>query len=254
MSERNIKLLIEYEGTNFCGWQSQTNDKTIQDEIISAIKKVTQKTVKLTGAGRTDSQVHALGQVANFIIEHQLETGRFAEAINYYLNDEILIKSSTEVPADFDSRKSATFRRYRYLVSNEKSAIYRNLRWRLPEAINYDILRESAGLLAGEHDFSPFCVTSSLKENNNCHIYHSSWHRIGNLLVYEIRGNRFLHSMVRSLVGAMVNLALENQDKNRLNLTLGQFQDILNLKNEKRIVFTAPACGLYLVSVGYGDY
>ena len=186
-------------------------------------------------------------------IDHRLETERFAEAINSYLNDEILIKSSTEVPADFDSRKSATFRRYRYLVSNEKSAIYRNLRWRQPEVINLDILQESASFILGEHDFSPFCVTASLKENNNCHIYQSSWHKIGDLMVYEVRGNRFLHSMVRSLVGAMVNLALENQDKNKLNLTLSQFKDIINFENDKRIVFTAPACGLYLVSVGYGE-
>ncbi len=251
MSSKNIKLVIEYVGTNYSGWQSQEGPNTIQDEIQRAIFKVTGTEINLTAAGRTDAGVHALGQVANFHIDHRLEPERYKDAINNYLADDILIKSSCEVPPEFNSRKDAIFRRYRYLISPEKSSIYRNLRWYQPHPIVFEKLQNAAGLVAGEHDFSSFCVTSSLKENNHCRVEFSRWFKFGPLLVFEIRGNRFLHGMVRSLVGSMINLALENQDKNSRNLTLSGFKNMLSSQNKDRAVFTAPPHGLYLVGVGY---
>ena len=251
MSERNIKLVIEYQGTGFAGWQYQPNQRTVQGEVIGAIFRVTDQRVPVIGAGRTDAGVHALGQVANFKIDHKLEAGRFRDAINYYLPDDIRIRESSEVDRTFHATRDATFRRYRYLLSNEKSAIYRNLRWENPVSIDVDVLREAAEAVLGEHDFSPFCVVASRKEDNTCRIERSEWQRIGPLLVYEIRGNRFLHSMIRSLVGAMVNIASQTQDTNSRNLTLERFRDIINAQTDERVVFTAPAHGLYLVSVGY---
>src|SRR3990172_5229704 len=162
MPEKNIKLVIEYAGTNFSGWQSQDGPVTIQDEIQKGIFKVTGCQVNLTGAGRTDAGVHALGQVANFHIEHRLKPERYRDAINCYLPEDILVKSSEEVPLEFDSRKDAIFRRYRYLLSPDKSAVYRHLRWHQPQPIYFEKLQEAAKLILGEHDFSPFCVTSSL--------------------------------------------------------------------------------------------
>lgn len=106
-------------------------------------------------------------------------------------------------------------------------------------------------MMLGVHDFSPFCVVGSLKDDNRCRIDHSKWYRIGPLFVYEIRGNRFLHSMVRSTVGGMVNLATVKRDNNMHNLTLERFGSIIAAQSEERVVFTAPACGLYLVQVGY---
>jgi tRNA pseudouridine38-40 synthase len=251
MPEKNIKLVIEYDGTNYSGWQSQEGPNTIQGEIQGAIFKVTQIKVNLIGAGRTDAGVHARGQAANFKIEHRLEPERFKEAINSYLPEDILIKSSQEVSLDFDARKNAAFRRYRYLMSSEKSAVYRNLRWHQSEPVNPEVLQRAAIEVLGEHDFTSFCVTSSLKENNLCRIDYSRWFKYGPLWVYEIRGNRFLHKMVRSLVGAMVNLALVNQDQNSRNLTLNDFKNMLSSKVKERAVFTAPPHGLYLVAVGY---
>ncbi|HEX2897589.1 MAG TPA: tRNA pseudouridine(38-40) synthase TruA [candidate division Zixibacteria bacterium] len=251
MSSKNIKLVIEYAGTNYSGWQSQDGPNTIQDEIQRAIFKVTGIETNLTAAGRTDAGVHALGQVANFHIEHRLEPERYEDAINSYLAEDILIKSSTEVSLEFNSRKSAIFRRYRYLMSPEKSSIYRYLRWHQPHPVVIEKLKEAAALVSGEHDFSSFCVTSSLKENNRCQIEFSRWFKYGPLLIYEIRGNRFLHGMVRSLVGSMINLSLENQDKNSRNLTLSDFKNMLSSQSKDRAVFTAPPHGLYLVGVGY---
>ena len=251
MPDKNIKLIIEYEGTNFSGWQSQDGPVTIQDEIQNAIFKVTGLKVSLNGAGRTDAGVHALGQVANFLIEHRLEPERYKDAINSYLPDNILVKSSEEVPLEFNSRRDAIFRRYRYLLSPDKSAVYRHLRWHQPQPIYFEKLQEAAKLILGEHDFSPFCVTSSLKENNRCMVEFSRWYKYAPLLIYDVRGNRFLHNMVRSLVGAMVNLALVSQDKNSRNLTLDDFKNMLSSLEKVRAVFTAPPHGLYLVAVGY---
>lgn len=252
MAEKNIKLVIEYDGSRFCGWQSQKNGDSVQDEIERAVNKTTGHTIDLIGAGRTDAGVHALGQVANFKIDHNLEVLRYKEALNFYLPKSIRIKSATETALSFHARYDATFRRYRYLVSEgEKSALYYGQRWETGEKIDLELLKAAAKLVSGEHDFTSFCVVSSRKEDNYCRIERSEWRSLGPLLVYEIRGNRFLHSMIRSLVGSMINLSLRTHDKNKLNLTLAQFENIIKSGTEERMTFTAPAHGLYLVSVGY---
>ena len=251
MAEKNIKLTVQYRGTSFAGWQIQDGQKTVQGEITDAVFKVTGQRVNLIGAGRTDAGVHALAQTANFRIDHDLEPERYRDALNYYLDDDIVVVAAAEAAFDFHARFDAKHRRYRYLLSAEKSALYRDLRWEHRRRLVFERLREAAEIVIGEHDFSPFCVVASRKDNNNCRIMHSKWRKIGALWVYEIRGDRFLHSMVRSLVGAMVNLADENPDKNLLNLTLDGFRDIINSQTDERVTFTAPARGLYLVSVGY---
>ena len=251
MAERNIKLLIQYEGTLYNGWQIQPEANTIQGRLGEAIFKTTGINVNLLGAGRTDAGVHALGQVANFRIDHRLEPERYTDALNYYLPEDIRVMLSEEVPYEFHSRFDAQARRYRYLMSSEPSAVYRNLRYHHRSAIDPERLRAAAELVIGEHDFSAFCVTASRKENNTCKVTNSRWCLVGPLWVYEISGNRFLHSMVRSLVGAMLNLAAIKPDRNRLNLTLDTFSDIIIVPGEGRVSFTAPACGLYLVKVIY---
>ncbi len=248
---RNIRLVIEYDGTPYGGWQLQENAPTVQGRLTEAIFKVTGEQVQITGAGRTDAGVHALGQVANFQIEHPLDSARFADAINFHLPDDIRVLESTEVASQFNSRFDATWRRYRYVMSNQRSALYRRRRWEHHHEVDPDQLRAAAALIIGEHDFAPFCVVASRKESNMCVVHHSAWRQIGPLWVYEIRGNRFLHSMVRSLVGAMVNVATRNRDQNSLNLTMDDLRSMLHGSNSTRNPFTAPAHGLYLVSVGY---
>jgi tRNA pseudouridine38-40 synthase len=250
---RNIKLTIEYNGTRYAGWQIQENGPAIQGLIRDAIFKVTAEQVNLTGAGRTDAGVHALGQTANFEIEHALDAIRFADALNFHLPEDIRVLGSSAVALEFNSRRDATWRRYRYLMSNRRSALYRFQRWEHHYRIDEELISKAAAAVVGEHDFTPFCVVASRKEDNRCIIYHSAWRQVGNLWVYEIRGNRFLHSMVRSLVGAMVNVATINRDDNSLNLTLDDMRSMLDGLNSKRSPFTAPALGLYLVSVGYKE-
>ncbi len=248
---KNIRLTIEYRGTNFSGWQIQKRQTTIQGEIVEAIESTTGEVVHLTGAGRTDAGVHALGQVANFRINHHLEPEKYKSALNHYLHEDIYIHEAVEVEPQFDSRRSALSKRYRYILGLSRSALYRNLRWEMTTELDFDLLKETAKLVVGEHDFEAFCVTASRKEDNRCRIMHSKWHKMGPLLVYEVRGNRFLHSMIRSLVGAMANVAMMRKDSHPENLTIEQFADIIHAPSGQRIVFTAPAHGLYLVSVAY---
>jgi tRNA pseudouridine38-40 synthase len=248
---KNIGLIIEYRGTSFSGWQIQPGQKTVQEEIAAAILKTTAQRVEVVGAGRTDAGVHALGQVANFKIEHDLDPSRYRDALNYYLPEDIRIKNSEEVPEGFHARFSAKSRRYRYLIARNRSALYRDLRWENDVYLNSDLLKQGAEIVVGTHDFTPFCVVASQKEDNHCTIEHARWMSNGPLRIFEIRGNRFLHSMVRSLVGAMVNLAEEPRDNNMHNLTLESFRDIIEGRKADRVVFTAPAHGLYLVSVQY---
>ncbi len=251
MPTRNVKLTVEYKGTGYAGWQIQADQRTIQGEITQAIFKTTGRDVNLIGAGRTDAGVHAVAQKANFIIDHPLAPERYKEALNFYLPDDIRIKASCEVNLDFNSRRDAVSRRYRYLIGREKSALYRELRWEHPVELDLEQLRLAAQLIVGEHDFAPFCVMASRKPDNACLIKSARWFSVGPLLVFEIRGNRFLHGMVRSLVGAMVNLAAVEKDNNPQNLTLERFGDIIQSLTEERVVFTAPPQGLYLVSVQY---
>jgi tRNA pseudouridine38-40 synthase len=251
MAEKNIKLIIEYKGTSYSGWQLQADDRTIQDEIQKAIFKTTGCDVNLFAAGRTDAGVHALGQTANFKINHNLETAKYKDAINYYLDNDIIIKSSEEVAIDFHARFDAVNKRYRYLIGLEKSAINREFRWEMSKDLSFEILNKAAALIIGEYDFAPFCVVQSRKEDNRCIVEYAEWFKNGDSLSFEIRGNRFLHSMIRSLVGAMVNVADENKGQNKDDLTLERFGDIIQTQTDERVKFSAPAHGLYLVSVKY---
>ena len=251
MAEKNIQLIIEYDGSNYSGWQSQQNADTVQDFVENAIFQTTGKQLKTIAAGRTDAGVHAFGQSANFKIDHTINPEKYKDALNHYLPEDIRILKSQEVPEAFNSRFDAVSKIYRYRIGFEKSALYYKYRWEYEEDIDVKLLTESAKHVIGEFDFAPFCVVASRKENNVCKIYESKWHISEAEAIYEVKGERFLHSMVRSLVGAMVNLARVQKDKNKQNLTLESFKDIIQSSTEERIVYTAPAHGLYLVSVQY---
>ncbi|MEZ5358320.1 MAG: tRNA pseudouridine(38-40) synthase TruA [Candidatus Zixiibacteriota bacterium] len=242
--KKNIKLIIEYNGAGYSGWQFQPNAVTVQGELEKAIARVTSQKVTIYAAGRTDAGVHALGQVANFSIEHDLPTQKYRDALNFYLPNDILIRSAEEVPLAFHARYDAMYRRYQYLIGLEKSALYKDMRWEIDCLPDFDLLVQAAEYIKGEHDFAAFCVVSSQKENNTCIVYQSEWTRQEKSLKYDIAADRFLHTMIRSLMGLMVELGCGR-------ITWKRFKDIFHSGDHTAIPKKAPAHGLCLVGVEY---
>lgn len=251
--KRRLKLTIEYSGAAYSGWQRQTNGIAIQQVIEEAIRKLTGEETTIHGAGRTDAGVHALGQVAHFDTDSELDVERFLPGINYFLPKDIRINRCELVSDNFHSRFQASSRRYRYLMSPSQSALYGQLRWEGIPAVEFPILQQAASLLIGSHDFSAFCVVASRQESNICEVQFAKWFRHGDLLSFEIRANRFLHSMIRSLVGSMANLAQTVPSTRPDSLTLELFADMLRHPAGRRVVFMAPPQGLYLVHVHYDE-
>lgn len=252
MPKKNIRLDIEYDGTEFCGWQIQPDVTTVQGEIKEAIRKVTGQEVVIYGAGRTDAGVHALGQVCNFFVDSKLEAEIFCDAINYYLPQTILITKSFQVADDFDSRRSARWRHYQYIIGRTRSALHINRRWEYRHPLDIGRMNRLATYLLGKKDCSALCTVSSLKENNECDIISAGWREEKETLCFDIRANRFLHSMVRSIVGLMIEAGKNGENgKNKDYLTLEEFKDIIKSGDHTRIKKVAPAKGLYLIAVGY---
>ncbi len=241
---RNIKLEIEYDGTNFYGWQVQPKLRTVQGEIQDNLKTILGHDVNLIGSGRTDVGVHALGQVANFKTKNLLDKESILRGLNGLLPDDIVIKKVEEVGLDFNARYSAKSRLYKYRVYLGRTAILRRYVWEVLFSLNLDeILKATDGIL-GEHDFSSFCVTESTKQNNICKVTSATWEKLENELIFRIEADRFLHNMVRSLVGTLIEIG-------RGYFSVSDFFDIMNAKDRRKAGPTAPACGLCLVEVKY---
>lgn len=243
---KNIRLIVSYKGTEFSGWQRQDNAVTIQGEIEKAVEKVIGKEVTLYGAGRTDAGVHALAQVANFKTDHELDPGRYRDAINFYLPSRIRIMKAEPVEDDFHARKSAKSRDYYYIIGKTNSALFHDLRWERKGFLDMGKMNEISAYILGWHDFSTFCKVSSQKENNDCLIHSAHWSEDGDNYFFEIKANRFLHNMVRSLVGIMVEIGSSKE-----SLTLNYFIDIMDSGDHTRLKNVAPARGLYLRYIEY---
>jgi tRNA pseudouridine38-40 synthase len=241
---RNIKLTIEYDGTDFAGWQSQKDQRTVQGEIEKAIKKLTSEPVTLAGSGRTDAGAHALGQVANFKTDSALPLQILRAALNALLPDDILIRETRQVQLEFHSRHSAKSKIYRYRIYLGETSLQRNYVWQFRFPVSLSNLKKASKMLLGKKDFSSFCVAKSRKESNICKIKKATWKKSGQMLEFEIEADRFLHSMVRIIVGTLLEVG-------RGRLAMKDFGQILSAKDRRKAGRTAPACGLYLVEVRY---
>ncbi|MFC1484071.1 tRNA pseudouridine(38-40) synthase TruA [Candidatus Neomarinimicrobiota bacterium] len=238
-------LLIEYDGTAFHGWQTQRKGRTVQSEIEGAIQHITgQSKVNLIGSGRTDTGVHARGQVANVRLASKLAPERLRCAINSQLAEDVRIQEVKVVPFDFHARKSARRRRYRYSISQGSPVLGRDYIWCLKHSINHDMLKECAKYVRGTHDFVGFSKANADVNSTVCRVNSSRWEFTKNRVVYHISANRFLHHMVRYLVGTMVEVA-------RSRYTLKQFRSQLVERGGALTVYRAPAQGLVLDEVLY---
>ena len=242
----NFKLTISYDGSNFSGWQIQPDDRTVQNEIQIAIQEIFQnKDIKLYGSGRTDSGVHAINQTANFLIENTNMTEKqIINAINSKINRDIHVLNCEKINESFNSRYSAVNREYLYRISTKYSPFLRKYSWYQSYSIDISKLKECSDIILGEHDFSNFCKSISLQEKNFCNISKSIWEITDDTISYRVRSNRFLHHMVRMLVGTMVEVS-----KNRIKIE--EFSSMIKKPNANKKVITAPALGLYLYKVYY---
>lgn len=243
--KRRFKIDIEYDGTNYCGWQRQTNGCSIQFAIEEALRPLNRnRQVTVIGSGRTDSGVHALNQVTHFDLETSLSAESIKNALNAKTPEDIFIHECKEVDSSFHSRFSAVKRTYIYQVLTTPSVIDRNYSWQPPFAFDFSTLNKCAKAVEGKHDFSSLCRSATESESKICVIYKSMWIRKGKMLIYEITGNRFLHSMVRMLVGCMMEVA-------RGKYIITDFKNLLENKVGEMQVYTAPAKGLFLLEVEY---
>ena len=241
----NYKLLISYDGTEYCGWQNQPNMKTIQGEIENALRKIfNNQRISLIGSGRTDSGVHALNQTANFHIKTNMSNVQIKNALNANLDNSIFINSCIAVSDEFHSRFSALKREYVYKATTEYSPFSKNYEWKIKYKLNLERLNYCSQLLIGEHDFSKFCKSTSRKENNNCNIFESKWNMKNEKIAYNIVSNRFLHHMVRLLVGTMVEVGVER-------MSVSEFECLVNNESCSLNPVKAPANGLFLKNVFY---
>jgi len=241
---RDIKLVIEYDGTNFVGWQTQANGRSVQEEITKVLEQALQEPVSVIGSGRTDAGVHARGQVASFRTTSSLGVGSIVSALNGLLPDDINICSAEEMPGEFNARYDAKERVYRYYVARRATAIGRQYQWVVKYSLNLVAMNAVASQIVGDHNFESFCKYDTEVKHYRCTVTKSIWFEQGGRVIYEIRANRFLYGMVRALVGTMI-------DVGRGFTPIAAFRDIMDAKDRRRAGMAAPPQGLFLEEVLY---
>lgn len=244
---RNIRLDLSYDGTDFQGWQIQNSGRTVQGEIEIALKKLHGKYVPLSGSGRTDSGVHATGQVANFHSDiSSIPEEKFREAVNSHLPRDIRVMKSRLVPESFHARYNARVRVYKYylLHSEAGQAHLRNYCYLTRHKFDIQHLNRLAAPIVGVHDFTTFAAARDENESKIRNIFGASFYPEGNFIVFKVSGNAFLWRMIRSLTGTIVNLASCGEDEHKM-------RELLEAKDRSCAGPTAPARGLFLHKVLY---
>ena len=244
---RNIRLLIEYDGTNYAGWQWQKNAKTVQESLSKAVGQVVQEAVKIYGAGRTDAGVHAVGQVANFHTHSNIQSERLLLAINFYLPHDITIKDAADVPESFHAQYCAVSKVYHYTLFNDwiRTSLNRNFCYVCGFQLDIDRMLDATQYLIGTHDFTSF-TTKALQEKNRIRtIKKLEMKKEEKYIYFTVEADGFLYNMVRSIVGTLIEVG-------RGKIAGESIKDILNAKNRNSAGPTSPARGLCLIEVKYG--
>lgn len=241
---RTIKLLIEYDGTDFFGWQVQAEKRTIQGELETALRTLVNRDVNLIGAGRTDTGVHALGQVAHFKTDSELDVLTMCRGLNSLLPEDIVVHDVQEVPSDFHARFAAKSRRYQYRISRGRKALGRQFSWYLNYQLNVSTMAQAAELLRGKHDFRSFCSADTETRDYTCTLFNIKWASENNTLTLEVEADRFLQHMVRTMVGTLIEIGRGRKDPSDVNT-------ILQAQDRRKAGPTAPAQGLCLMEVTY---
>jgi tRNA pseudouridine38-40 synthase len=241
------RLLIEYDGGSFVGWQRQDNGRSVQQTLEEAVHGFTQETVTVHGAGRTDSGVHALGQVAHFDLARETDSATVRDAVNFHLKpDPVTILEAAEVDQDFHARFSAIGRHYRYRILNRRApaAVERGHVWHIPVELDWRAMHEAGQTLTGQHDFTSFRAAECQSDSPVKTLDALSVERHANDVVIEARARSFLHNQVRIIVGT---LRLVGEGK----WSSADVEEALAARDRARAGPTAPPDGLYLTRVDY---
>jgi len=244
--QRTLRLLLEYQGTDFCGWQIQPQGRTVQGELARCLQVLLGEEVCPIGAGRTDAGTHALGQVAHLHTHSTLPLYCLHRGLNGLLPPDVAVLRVEEAPAHFHARYSAKTKRYRYRVRTVRSALDRPFVWSLYQELKLEPMSQAAAHLAGAHSFAAFCNQDPLPGSFVCQVQDCGWTRRGPELIFEIAADRFLRHMVRILVGTMVEVGRGRRPS-------GDMTRLLESADRTLAGPTAPAQGLCLVGVDYGE-
>jgi tRNA pseudouridine38-40 synthase len=249
MPERMVQLVLHYDGAGFSGWQRQPATRTVQGVLESALERLCNAPVGALGAGRTDAGVHARGQAVGVRVPLKWEAAELRRALNAVLPADVWVASAVEMSDAFHARYSATARRYSYHVGTDREAqspFRRRWEWALEEALSRDALAQCARALLGTQRFLAFAVrgTAPEEDDHRCTIIEAAWRESPSGLVFEIEANRFLHHMVRFLVGTMIDIA-------RGRRPISDFAMLLEADDNRRTSAPAPSHALFLEVVRY---
>jgi tRNA pseudouridine38-40 synthase len=243
----NYRLIIEYDGSGFHGWQKQKNDRTVQGEIENALSVMAGKKIVINGSGRTDAGVHAYGQVANFKCESDLSPQTFQKGLNSLLPNDIVIRDCSYADISFHARYDVTRKRYHYQILNQylPAAINRHYVWFIRKPLDVKMMNAAAGHLVGSHDFKAFEGTGSPRSSTIRNVFRAELQQNDAAnIVFEIEADGFLRFMVRNIVGTLV-------DVGHGKLTPDEFKEVLRTKDRRLAGATAPPQGLFLMRVEY---
>lgn len=240
----NYKLTVQYDGTEYCGWQIQNNARTVQQEISSALEILTKEKINLIGSGRTDTGVHALGQVASFATSRNIDEYKFVHSLNAILPRDIAITGISKVDENFNARFSAVRRSYIYLFAKNKSPFYYRFACSSRNVGDLGYLNHLSKYLSGEKDFTSFSRKNSETKNKSCIIYDAHWKETQGFVIFYIEANRFLHGMVRTTIGSLLKACREK-------LGTEYLEEVLESRDREKAAEAAPARGLFLYKVKY---
>lgn len=239
-------IQLAFNGTKYHGWQIQPNAVTVQEVITNAVSVLTGEQVEITGAGRTDTGVHASFYVAHFDLNTETDPDYLCNKLNAFLPDDIVIRKIFPVVSDYHARFSAVSRTYRYFLSGARQPFKKEFTAYYPHKLNIELMKEACPILKEYTDFTSFSKLHTDVRTNNCIISHADWFYENDIMVFEISADRFLRNMVRSIVGTMIDIG-------RGKTSLQGLKDIIEAKNRSRAGTSVPAKGLFLVDIKYPE-
>lgn len=243
---RTLAFVIEYDGTDFLGWQIQAEGRTVQGVFETALRTILQEETRSIAAGRTDTGVHALGQVVHCSTTSTIPVDRLQAGLNGLLPPDIVVHHIQEVRHDFHARYSATGRQYEYRILLRPSALRRRYAWYTRYSLDIDAMIQACKPLVGVHDFSSFCRMAARETGARCDIRHLRWYKVDDELRLDIEADRFLHNMVRVIVGTAVDIG-------RGRWAPDVMRRMLEAQNRCAAGTTAPPHGLCLMRVTYPE-